>query len=181
MPGPAALRQNRPMAAPSESVPLAPVLPDLVERLIASPTLLVALETPRPEAVLDQLRQAALRGGRAIYHYVPAVGIGSLREPGVHVPGTRSPFDAIRHIDASNHFGIYVFHPVSSLGLAAGSVVLTRILQMIETPQAADSPKRIVLMDRYVPVEATLDRAVTRIFDRPSPSSLRLRGGRWVE
>jgi hypothetical protein len=153
----------------------------LPERIIDSPSMLVALETPRPEALLDQFRRAAVRDGRAIYHYVPGVGIGSLREPGVHVPSTRSPFDALRHIEASGHFGIYVFHPVSTLGLVAGSAALDRLRQMLSVSHADAAPKRIVLMDRYVGIQAALEPQVTRIFDQQGRTTLRLRNGRWVE
>lgn len=153
----------------------------LTDRIVDSPGLLVALETPRPEALLDQFRQAALREGQAIYHFVPGVGIGSLREPGVHVPGTRGAFDALRHIDASGHFGIYVFHPVSTLGLAPGSAVLVRLREMLAAARVDAAPKRIVLMDRYVGLDPALERLATRIFDQPGRAALRLRNGRWVE
>lgn len=166
---------------PSRSPAARPAFAGLTERIVESPGMLVALETPRPEALLDQLRQAALREGQAIYHFVPGVGIGSLREPGVHVPGTRGPFDALRHIDASGHFGIYVFHPVSTLGLAPGSAVLTRLREMLAERRAGAAPRRIVLMDRYVGLDPALDRAATRIFDQPGRAALRLRNGRWVE
>jgi hypothetical protein len=156
-------------------------LPGLAERIIASASMLVALETSRPETLLDLFRQAALRDGQSIYHYVPGVGIGSLRQPGVHVPGTRSAFDALRHIDSSGHFGIYLFHPVSSLGLVAGSAALDRLRQMLAEARPNAAPKRIVLMDRYVGVEASLDLQLTRIFDQPGRSGYRLRNGRWVE
>lgn len=158
-----------------------PAFAGLMDRIVESPGLLVALETPRPEALLDQLRQAALREGQAVYHFVPGVGIGSLREPGVHVPGTRGAFDALRHIDASAHFGIYVFHPVSTLGLAPGSAALTRLRGMLAAVPPGASPKRIVLMDRYVGLDAALESMATRLFDKPGRAALRLRNGRWVE
>lgn len=152
-----------------------------MERIVESPSLLVAIETPRPESILDQLRQAALREGQAVYHFVPGVGVGSLRQPGVHVPGTRGAYDALRHIDASSHFGIYVFHPVSSLGLVAGSAVLTRLQALAVAVESSMARKRIVLLDRYIGIDASLEPATTRIYDRPERASRRLRNGRWVE
>lgn len=158
-----------------------PVLAGLMERIVGSPVLLVALETPRPEALLDQLRQASLREGQAVYQFVPGVGISSLRQPGVHVPGTRGAFDALRHIDASSHFGIYVFHPVSTLGLAPGSAVLTRLRGLSADVRRDAAPKRIVLLDRYVGLDPSLEPEATRIFDQPERAGRRLRDGRWVE
>lgn len=177
------LRHNAAMsdAEPSRALTSRPAFAGLTDRIVESPGLLVALETPRPEVLLDQFRQAALREGQAIYHFVPGVGIGSLREPGVHVPGTRGAYDALRHIDASGHFGIYLFHPVSTLGLAPGSAALTRLRDMLGSMRPEAATKRIVLMDRYVGLDPMLDRAATRIFDQPGRAGLRLRNGRWVE
>ncbi len=168
-------------ANPSSPLAGRPVFAGLTARVIESPGLLVAIETPRPEALLDQFRQAALREGQAIYHFVPGVGIGSLREPGVHVPGTGSGFDALRHIHASGHFGIYLFHPVSTLGLVPGSAALMRLREMLADGCPDAAPKRIVLMDRYIGLDSALERVATRIFDQPGRSPLRLRNGRWVE
>lgn len=158
-----------------------PILAGLMERIVESPNLLVAIETPRPEAILDQLRQSSLREGQAVYHFVPGVGVGSLRQPGVHVPGTRGAYDALRHIDTSSHFGIYVFHPVSTLGLVAGSAVLTRLQALAAAAETAVAKKRIVLLDRYIGLDALLEPATTRVYDRPERAGRRLRNGRWVE
>jgi len=170
-----------PIANRMINAPLGPPFPGLVERIVDSATPVIALETGRPGVLLEQLRQAALRHGRAIYLWSAADGIGSLREPGVFVPGTRHVIDALRHIEASAHFGIYVFSPLADLKLAPGSPALVVFRRFLQTRAAPACPRRIVLMDRYVGVDPEIDAQMERLFDRPGQGSLRLRQGRWVE
>lgn len=171
--------------AQNQSLPLALAaglapFPGLTERIVQSARVVVALETARPDELIEQLRHTALRHGRAIYVWNPSAGIGSLREPGVFVPGTRRLADALRHIEASQHFGIYLFHPMSALGLLPDSLALRVLRRLFETDAEAGPARRVVLMDRYVGIDPEMDATMDRIFDRPGRGRLRLRQGRWV-
>jgi len=47
--------------------------------------------------------------------------------------------------------------------------------------EAAVAGKRIVLLDRYIGLDASLEPSTTRVYDRPERAGRRLRNGRWVE
>lgn len=60
----------------------------LFDRVLASKQNLVVLETADAAAVLEQFRQFARRSGQAIYAWQDEVGLASLREAEMRVPGS---------------------------------------------------------------------------------------------
>ena len=81
----------------------------LFDRVIASKQNLVVVETGDIADVLAQFRQFALRSGQSVYQWQDDLGISSLREGEVRVPGSKRMADALRYILQSMHFGIYLF------------------------------------------------------------------------
>src|SRR5689334_9036425 len=85
----------------------------LFDRVLASKQSLVVLEADDPAAVVDQFRNFARRSGQSIYSWQDEVGIFSLRDSDMRVPGSKRVADALRYILQSMHFGIYLFTDIS--------------------------------------------------------------------
>lgn len=149
----------------------------LLDRIVRSPQHLIALDTPNVAEMLAQMRVLAMRSGTSIYVWDPESGIDSLRESGLHVPGTKRVADALRYVLQSMHFGVYLFVDFTEHLRPADTVLLRRISRM----QTANERKLVFVgSDFELPEE--LDGMVERITaaNREQPR-LKLRDGRWVE
>lgn len=150
----------------------------LLERIVASPMHLIALETANEAEMLLHMRVQAMRGGTSIYVWDPENGIDSLRESGLHVPGSKRMGDALRYVLQSTHFGIYLFLDFVEHLRPVDTVLLRRIARM----QTGSSQRKLVFVGNGFELPEELDGLFERITahgrDRPR---LKLRDGRWVE
>jgi hypothetical protein len=159
------------------------VTPQLFERIVASPRALVAIDTPRGAEVLAQFKHFAVRSGNSIYAWGEEGGIASLREGGVSVPGSARLPEALRFIQASPQFGVYLFH---ELGAALRfsplrAQVLALLRQIGRGRHAGANVRKVVLIDARVSFSEGVDDLMERFTDEPGGGRrLRLRDGRWV-
>lgn len=149
----------------------------LLDRIVQSPQHLIALDTPNVAETLVQMRMLAMRGGTSIYLWEPESGIDSLRESGLHVPGSKRISDALRYVLQSMHFGIYLFVDFADQLKPADTVLLRRISRM----QTANE-RKLAFVGSGFELPEELDGMYERIVaaDQEQPR-LRLRDGRWVE
>jgi hypothetical protein len=158
------------------------VTPQLVDRIVGSPRNLLAIDTARGDEVLAQFRQYAVRSGSSIYAWTEGEGITSLREREVSVPGSIRLPDALRYIQASAQFGVYLFlHLGATLRFAAARNQVLAQLRTIGRGKGGGNVRKIVLIDTRVSFTEGVDELFDRIVDDPGGGRrLRLRDGRWL-
>lgn len=160
------------------------VTPQLFDRVVSSERSLIAIETPRAAELLAQFRHFAVRSGNSIYAWTDADGIASLRESEVSVPGSTRLPEALRYIQSSMHFGVYLFHELSAqLRFSpARSQVLGLLRQIGRGKNMGGAVRKVVLIDEQVAFSDGVDELFERLRDEPgSGRRLRLRDGRWVQ
>lgn len=153
-----------------------PVIQKLLDRIVQSAQHIVALQTSSVADTVAQMRVLAMRGGTSIYAWDPDGGLASLRESGMHVPGSKRMSDALRYVLQSMHFGIYLFVDYESHLKPADVLLLRRISR---TPTSNE--RKLV----FVSGRSELPEELDGMYDRLAVESelhrqLRLRDGRWV-
>jgi hypothetical protein len=153
-----------------------PLVQKLLDRIVQSPHPLVVLQTPHVAETLAQMRVLAMRGGTSIYAWEPDSGLVSLRESGLHVPGSKRMTDALRYVLQSMHFGIYLFVDFAEHLRPAETLMLRRIVRL----QAANE-RKLVFVGSKVDLPEEVDGMYERVTaENEMRRQLRLRDGRWV-
>lgn len=148
----------------------------LFDRVIASKQNLVVVETSDVAEVLAQFRQFALRSGQSVYQWQDDLGISSLREGEVRVPGSKRMADALRYILQSMHFGIYIFTEAESHLRPPN----TGLLRQIGRARGGNE-RKVVFIGAKLAMPESLDEVTEYLsFERVMPQRPRLRDGRWV-
>ena len=80
---------------------------NLLDRILAAESVVVALRCDDTAAVTDALRRIALRTGKAIYVWRRHAGLWRLHGRDEAVPGAFHPADALRFIERGPRFGVY--------------------------------------------------------------------------
>ena len=159
------------------------VTPELFERIVASERNLIGIETRRPDEVLEQFRRFAVMASRAIYFWEDGLGLVSLREESVIVPGTTRLIEALRHIHTTLHFGVYMFRglPESLRFSSMRGQCVAAIRQFARGRWQDANMRKLVLFDLRTGLGEGLDQYIERIVDAPDQvKRLRLRDGRWI-
>ena len=159
------------------------VTPELFERIVASERNIIGIETRRPDEVLEQFRRFAVKASRAIYYWEDGLGLVSLREETVIVPGTSRLIEALRHIHTTLHFGVYMFRglPESLRFSAMRGQCIAAIRQFARGRWQDQNARKLVLLDLKSGLGEGLDQHLERIVDAPDQvKRIRLRDGRWI-
>ena len=158
------------------------VTPQLFDEIVGDEKGLIAIDTPRAEDILVQFRQFAVRSGNSIYAWSESEGITSLRGGDVSVPGSARIADALRYVNGSIHFGVYLF--VGLAGILRFSPTRPQALaalRQIARAKAGGNARKVVLIDTKVALSDGLDELMSRYVDAPvAQRRIRLRDGRWV-
>lgn len=149
---------------------------DVFERILAAPAGVVALRSRDGEALLEQFRSIARHTGQAVYLWRPGQGLSSLRDAYARVPDAQRLGQALRYMQQSMHFGIYLLQEVE-LPLAASDLTLLRQLARATTGHL----RRVVLLNAPRALVEQLGDQIACIDGEPeAPARLRLRDGRWL-
>lgn len=152
------------------------VTPRLFENLLASERHIIALATTNSPLAFTQFRQIAKRSGQSIYQWLPEFGIVSIRDESVSVPSTQRMGDALRHIQRSLHFGIYVFVDALQYLQPVHNMLLRGIAE-----QSGTSPRKLIFLGQaYQPPEELFSAVEFVRCNDASRLDLKLRDGRWV-
>ncbi|RUL79684.1 hypothetical protein EKH80_00270 [Dyella choica] len=149
---------------------------DIYERILTAPGGLVVLEHVESKALIEQFRALARLNGQSVYLWRPETGMENLREAHAVIPGSQRLGNALRYIQQSIHFGVYLLSPFP-LPLAATDSSLLR--QLARAP--AGHVRRVVLLDAPQSLVSSIDDIAVRLgsaadmIQRP-----RLRDGRWL-
>lgn len=164
-------QMNTPLATPA-----APVGAEIFERILAASGGLLALDGGDTDALIDQFRALVRHSGQSVYLWLPETGLDNLREAHARVPGSQRLGQALRFVQQSIHFGIYLFRGIPS-PLAASELSLLRQLARSQTEQV----RRVVLLDAPGGLLNTLADVLLHIDCAAKPEVRpRLRDGRWL-
>lgn len=146
---------------------------DIYERILRAPGGLVVLEHVEGKALIEQFRALARVSGKPVYVWRPGIGIENLGEVHGAIPGSQCLTHALRHIQKSNHSGVYLLSSFS-LPLTPADGRLLRHLALAP----AGPVRRVVLLDAPRELISSLDNRAVRLsgaVQRP-----KLRDGRWL-
>ena len=149
---------------------------DVFERILAAPGGLIVLENCDSAALIQDFRAIARHTGQAIYLWEPEAGLGSLREVHAKVPGCQRLGNALRYMQQSMHFGVYL---LADLELPLSAMDATLLRQLSRAPSG--HLRRVVVLAPPPALVDHLGDAATRIdAQADQPVRPRLRDGRWV-
>jgi hypothetical protein len=151
--------------------------PHTLHQLIeGSSSALVAVYCRGAAEIIKCLEGFSRRSGSTVYAWTNDRGLISLREDGIVVPASRRLGEALRYVQQSVHFGIYLL-PVSGQQLTPPVVA-----QLRQITRANDSVvKRVVLLNETGDLPSSISEYCTHVQLQPrSSAKLRLRDGRWV-
>jgi hypothetical protein len=148
----------------------------LYQQIEAAESRLVVVYTRSHAELSQQLEPFSRRSGLSIYSWTQDRGFISLRDNGVVVPGTRRLPDALRFIQQSGHFGVYLL-PCNGLSFTPPIVA-----QLRQVARADDGiGRKIVFLSEDGDIPATLSGYCAHVQLEPrSRAPLRLRDGRWI-
>jgi hypothetical protein len=149
---------------------------DIYERILTAPGGLVVLEHTDSESLIEQFRGIARHSGQSIYVWQPDAGMGNLREAHTRIPGSQRLGNALRYIQQSIHFGVYL---LERFPLPMSAMDSTLLRQLARAP--AGHVRRVVLIDAAPTLIASFDDVAVRISGMAQAAQRpRLRDGRWL-
>lgn len=162
--------------SPMMAMPLPTSGHDVFERILAAPAGVVAVRSEDGEALLEQFRGIARHSGQAVYLWRPGQGLSSLRDAYARVPDAQRLGQALRYMQQSMHFGVYLLQELE-LPLAATDLALLRQLARATTGHL----RRVVLLNAPKALVEQLGDLIANIDSAPERlQRLRLRDGRWL-
>lgn len=148
----------------------------LVEDLMTSSARLLVVHTPSAQAVLKEFRRVARLTGKSIYRYSEEIGIYSLKDGDFIVPGSKRLPDALRYIQQSMHYGIYLLDDIAA-SLRQPNLGLLRQLARAR----AGNDRKVILIGTDLRIPALLSESVMQFtHHHVLPTRPRLRDGKWV-
>jgi hypothetical protein len=153
-----------------------PIGTAIFQRILDAPVGLIALEGGDSAALVAQFRSIARLSGQAVYLWQHDIGLGNLREEHARVPGCQRLGAALRYMQQSMHFGIYLLEGLQ-LPLSAMDGNLLRQLSRLPSGHV----RRVVLLDAPAALVEQLGEHVLHLNGRLDlPQRPRLRDGRWL-
>ena len=149
---------------------------EIFEGILAASSGLVVLDSKDVHELVNQFRVIARHSGQAVYLWQPDTGLGSLRDAHVRVPDCQRLGNALRYMQQSMHFGVYL---LVGLELPLSAMDATLLRQLARAPK--DHLRRVVLIDVPAALVEHLSGLATHLRCADSqPQRLRLRDGRWL-
>ena len=141
-----------------------------------APSTIVAIYCQGAAEIVKALEGFTRRRGTTIYAWTVDRGLVSLREQGMVVPASRRLADALRYVQQSAHFGIYL------IPIAGSQLTPPIVAQLRQISRVSDGPlKRIVLLNETADLPNSILEYCAHLQMQPrSSAKLRLRDGRWV-
>jgi hypothetical protein len=149
---------------------------DTYERILSAPGGLIVLEGGDSQALIAHFRAIARHSGQAVYLWQPDLGLGNLRDAQARVPDCQRLGAALRYMQQSMHFGVYL---LLGLELPLSAMESTLLRQLARPPTG--HVRRVVLLDAPATLVDHLGTAALRLKGQPdAPQRPRLRDGRWL-
>ena len=127
-----------------------------LEKMLEMKHRLITIETDDPERVSDLFTELSRFSNKAFYMSQAYQGLHRIGAAHITIPRTQTAKDLLEHIDAVQHFGVYILRDFSSALQDADVVaVLKRIL-------AGDVEKVVLLLGEYIDLPNDLKPYVLR-------------------
>lgn len=127
-----------------------------LEKMLEMKHRLISIETDDPERVADLFTDLCRFSSKAFYLSQNFEGLHRIGAAHITIPRTQTPKDILEHIDAVNHYGVYILRDFSSAMEDPGVIaLLKRIL-------AGETEKVIVLLGEYIDIPKDLKPYVMR-------------------
>ena len=149
---------------------------DVFDRILEAPSGLVVLDSKDVHTLIGQFRVLARHSGQAVYLWQPDLGLGNLIDAHARVPGSQRLGAALRYMQQSMHFGVYLL-----MGLEPPlSAMDSTLLRQLAKPPTGHV-RRVVLLDASPALIDHLGDMAMRMKGQPdAPLRPRLRDGRWL-
>lgn len=148
----------------------------IFQRILDAPIGLIALEGGDCAALIAQFRHIARLSGQSVYLWQRDIGLANLRETHARVPGCQRLGAALRYMQQSMHFGIYLLEGLQ-LPLSAMDSNLLRQLSRLPSGHV----RRVVMLDAPAALADQFGESILRLSGRLDlPQRPRLRDGRWL-
>lgn len=147
---------------------------NLLDRILAAESVVVALRCDDTAAVTNALRHVAQRTGKAMYVWRRHAGLWRLRGRDEAVAGVVHPADVLRFVERSPQFGVY-FMAESPRAWGPDLVAWLRRIAEIDPRQS----RRLVLPGTLADLPPSLP-ARELAWGSPAVPPLRLRQGVWA-
>lgn len=149
---------------------------DVFDRVLAAAVGVVALRCDDEAGLVARFRDIARHTGQAVYLWQPGQGLSSLRDAHARVPDAQRLGQALRYMQQSMHFGVYVLQQLE-LPMAVSDLGLLRRLARAPTAHL----RRVVLLNAPAALVEQLGELIAVVDGAPEqPPRLRLRNGRWL-
>lgn len=149
---------------------------DIFERILAAPAGLILLESCDSQALIGQFRAIVRHSGQTVYLWQPDLGLGNLVDAHARVPGSQRLGAALRYMQQSMHFGVYLLMGLEPPLSAMDSTLLR---QLAKSP--AGHVRRVVLLDASPALVDHLGDVAWRMKGQADAQARpRLRDGRWL-
>lgn len=149
---------------------------EIFERILAAPGGLVVLDCGDSATLVEQFRAIARHSGQSIYLWEPEIGMANLREVHAQVPGLQRLGNALRYMQQSNHFGVYL---LARFPLPISTMDNNLLRQLARAPSG--HVRRVILLDAEPALVASLDDVAVRLNGASRAAQRpRLRDGRWL-
>jgi hypothetical protein len=146
---------------------------NLLDRILAAESVLVALRCGDTGMVTSALRHIALQTGKALYVWRPRAGLCRLRDQDEKIPGAVQLADVLRMVAGNVQFGVY-FLAESPRAWGPELMGLLRRISQIDPRE----PRRLVLSGTLADVPPSLP-ARELAWGSEAGARLRLRHGTW--
>lgn len=149
---------------------------DVFDQVLAAAAGVVAVRCGDDASLVAHFRDIARHTGQAVYLWQPGQGLSSLRDAHARVPDAQRLGQALRYMQQSMHFGVYVLQQLE-LPMAVSDLALLRRLARAPTANL----RRVVLLNAPPPLVDQLGDLIVTLDGAPEqPPRLRLRNGRWL-
>ena len=148
---------------------------ELFERILDAPTGLILLDGCDSQALIEQFRAIVRHSGQAVYLWQPDLGLGNLIDTQARVPGSQRLGAALRYMQQSIHFGVYLLMGLEPPLSAMDSTLLR---QLAKPPTGR--VRRVVLLNAPSALSDHLGDVAMRMKGKPDTQRPRLRDGRWL-
>lgn len=149
---------------------------EILERILAARSNLLALEGGEEVGLVGQLRPLVRRSGQAVYLWTPEGGLGNLREEHIGLPGSQRLNIALRYMLQSNHFGVYLLQRLPVPLPMADATLLRQLARA-----TAGHVRRVVMLDPPDALLTSFNDVLVRLSCQSKPAQRpRLRDGRWM-
>lgn len=127
-----------------------------LEKILEMKHRLVTIETDDPERVTDLLTELSRFSNKAFYMSQGNQGLHRIGAAHITIPRTQTAKDLLEHIEAMQHFGVYVLHDFNQ------ALQDPQVISLMKRIIVGDVEKVIILLGEYIDLPKDLKHYTLR-------------------